>query len=235
MKQEGETINGHASGLWRVFNQNGIISETVNYRNNIRNGESTSFHSNGRIMHVETFENDILISRIEYNFSTGRPFREFIYKNGLLVEEREIRDQSVARNDTIPVSLANRLNLVEFRTGYIETIDVLGGGQSIFTPIVIMRWRNISDNSISETVRIRGLFIDNKNNEELNTSLAFLQGPTDLPLQKNITRQLDVRSSFGFVHRAGALSGDISCQIYINDIFIRSVRIDNIILQTNRL
>jgi len=236
VKQEGEFLNDKGSGLWKAYNQNGVISETANYSNNMKNGTLTNYYDNGRIRYVETYKDDILLTKVEYNYSTGKPSREYIYKDGFLFEEKDLSEKRVrSEPQTQTIPLTNRLSLIEFKTGYIETIDVFNSGQPLYTPIVIMRWKNISNDSISEIVRVRGVFIDNKKNEEINMSSAFLQSPSDVPLQKNITRQLDVRSSTGFINVLGIRSGDISCQLFLNDTFIRTVKIDNILLQTNRL
>ena len=65
-------------------------------------------------------------------------------------------------------SIIDKLELVECKTGFYANYDNNRGIISSCQPIVIMKFKNISNEPLNEGIEIEGVFIDKKKGEELS-------------------------------------------------------------------
>lgn len=197
--------NGLITGEAKVFYANGNLAALIEYRGNQMNGLRKDFRING----IQS--------------------KETIYEAGKKIKEYDFDESG---NKIIPA--IERLELLEYRTGFYEYKD-LNSYELLYQPMVIMRWKNISAEPVSDRIEIEGVFIDNKKGEEWGKASSYFQGSSDIPLQAGLSRQASMQSSVGFTSFYGISGADISCQIFINKQLYRTVKIDNEFLASNRI
>jgi hypothetical protein len=129
-------------------------------------------------------------------------------------------------------NILKRIKLVEYKTGYYEYKDV-NALQVLYQPMIIMKWKNISNAPIEESVEVKGVFISK--GEEWGTDFSYLQSSSDAPLQPSIIRQCYINSNVGYTSVYSIYDSDISCQIYINDQLYQTFKIKNQHLTSNRI
>jgi len=100
--------------------------------------------------------------------------------------------------------------------------------------MVIMRFRNTTNEPITENIRIRGVFINNNTGEEFASSFSHFDNPMLTPLSPGMVRQASLESQRGFTHGLPR-NVNISCRIYINERFFKEVEIYRRILSSDRI
>jgi hypothetical protein len=192
------------------YDNNGLITGTVNYYfENGKLGKTSEFKENKQNGLTKEFDRNGNQVK-EITFEADKKVKEYDFENGKKI-----------------IPAIEQLQLVEYKTGYYQ--------EELFLPMVIMKWKNISDKPLEEIVIIEGIFINNKKGEELSKSLDYFQGYSSAPLQVGLSRQSTLRSSVGFTSPRGVFEGDISCQILINEKLYKTVKIKNAYLYSNRI
>ena len=124
--------------------------------------------------------------------------------------------------------------MVEYKTGFYEHRNY-NYGQILYQPMVIMKWKNISNEPVTERIEIEGVFIDNKKEEEWSKGSDYFQSSSGTPLQVGLSRQSSLQSSVGWTSYNAISGSDVSCQIFINKQLYRTVKINNVHLTSNRI
>lgn len=129
-------------------------------------------------------------------------------------------------------NLMDKIKLVDYETGFIEYED-RNSATLLYMPIIIMKWKNISNAPLDDIVSMEALFI--KDGEELSSGWDNFQGSSDKPLQPGLSRQIHLQSSVGYTSRFAIYDKNISCQIYVNDELMDTYEIEGRYLLSNRL
>lgn len=97
---EGHILNGKKNGLWKNYNENGILAGEVSYANDLYEGPIRLFYQSGKIrttgQHTNNNEDGKWISYYE----DGKKSRESDYQNGILLNDKYFL------SDEKPVSIA---------------------------------------------------------------------------------------------------------------------------------
>jgi hypothetical protein len=197
--------NGLITGTVKYFYENGQLYATVEFKDNKKQGVAKEFRED------------------------GTQAKETIYDLGKKTKEYDFDDSG---KKIIPA--IERLELVKYETGFYEYKD-FNSYQLLYQPMVIMKWKNISNEPLSEKIEMEAIFIDNSKGEEWSKSSDYFQGYSDAPLQPGLSRQSSLQSSVGFTSKYGIYNADISCQIFINKKLYKTVKIKNDFLTSNRI
>lgn len=197
--------NGFITGTVKFYFPNGKVASTTEFKENKENGVQKEYREDG----------------------TQR--KETVFKEGIKTKEYDF-DESGKK--IIPA--IERLELVAIKTGFYEYIDN-NSNQLLYLPMVIMKWKNKSDQQITESIEIDGVFINNSNMEEMAKTTEYFQGYSDSPLQPNLSRQCFLQSSVGYPNASSIYGINISCQIIVNKQLFKIVKIKNVFLSTNRI
>jgi len=197
--------NGLITGTVKYYFENGQLGATIEFKDNKENGLSK-----------------------EYN-DKGIQSKEIVFEAGTKVKEYDFDDSG---KKIIPA--IEKLELVEYKTGFYEYRD-FNSYQLLYQPMVIMKWKNISSEPITEKIEMEAIFVDNKKGEEWSKASDYFQGYSDAPLQAGLSRQSSLQSSVGYTSAYGIYKADISCQIIINKQLFKTIKIKNDFLTTNRI
>ncbi|MEI8270112.1 MAG: hypothetical protein WCG45_01970 [bacterium] len=195
--------NGLITGTVKYYYESGQLSGTAEFKDNKTNGTAKGYNKQGIQDNETIFEAGIKIK--EYDFD----------ENGKKI-----------------IPAIEKLELVEYKTGFYEYVNY-NNNQILYQPILIMKWKNISSEPISKEIKMEALFIDNKNGEEWSQTSSYFQGYSDAPLQVGLSRQLSLQSSVGYKSAYGIENAEISCQIIINKLLYKTVKIQNVFLNSN--
>ena len=187
------------------------------------------YYESGKINETREFINDKENGIDKFYLENGIQAKETIFENGIKTKEYEFDESG---NKIIPA--IDKLELSAYETGFYEYKD-FNSYELLYQPIVIMKWKNISNESIKEQIEIEAIFINNTKKEELGKTSSYFQGYSDAPLQIGLSRQSYLKCDVGFTHAYGIYNADISCQIIINKILYKTVKIKNDILTSNRI
>jgi hypothetical protein len=226
----GEVKDGKRIKRGLNYYPNGSINAEYSYdENGLVTGTGKVYYPNGQLYSTTEFKADKKsgISK-EYN-DDGKQLKEIVYNSGNKTKEYDF-DESGKK--IIPA--IERLELGTYKTGFFEYIDY-NSNQLLYQPMVIMKWKNKSDQAITETIEMEGIFINNSKEEEMAKASDFFQGYSDAPLQPNLSRQCVLQSSVGYTNASGIYGANISCQIIINKQLFKTVKIENNFLTTNRI
>jgi len=135
-------------------------------------------------------------------------------QNNAKQDNTDVETQQAVQQDTEPVSILDKLGLeeVECYSGRFTNND--------FVPIVIIKFKNASNKPITESINIKGVFIDNEKGEVLYEDNSGYLSATSL--QPGLTNKVRLIDNVGV---NPSLDADISCQIYINDQLYKTVKI----------
>ena len=160
--------------------------------------------------------------RTERYYSEGQPAKELVYdKNGMKLLEYGFDD-----NGKKIIPYLDKVKLVDIKTGFYEQ-------NSHWEPMVIMKWKNISDTPITGEIKIKAVFIEN-GEEEWSTNSSHLHDEyLDAPFRSGISRQVSIHSSVGYQNVAAIRKANVSCQLYFNGHVYKTVKIENKELSSN--
>ena len=206
---------------------NGAIAAEYPYQNGLVNGTARYYYDNGQLYLTVEFkdDNEEGIAR-EFN-SRGVQTKEIIFSDG-----KKLKEYDVDTNGNRIIPSVEKLELLIYKTGFFEYRDLVHY-ELLYQPMVIMKWKNISSEPITETIQIEGVFISK--DEELSKATDYFQGYSDPPLQVGLSRQSVVQSSVGYTNASGIYGADISCQIFVNKQLYKTVRIKKDFLTSNRI
>jgi hypothetical protein len=199
-----------------TYDPNGLITGTVKL-----------FYHNGQIYSTTEFKDNKECGISKVFRDDGKQAKELVFEIGKIIKEYDFDD-----NGKKIIPAIERLELVEYKSGFYEYRDMIHF-QLLYQPMVIMKWKNISDEPITERIEIEGIFIS-KSEEWAKTS-DYFQGYSDPPLQAGISRQSALQSSVGYTNAYGIYNANITCQIIINKQLYKTVKINNEFLTSNRI
>ncbi len=78
----GQYGNGKETGLWKWFNKDSVLYQTITYDNGIQNGEFLKYYPNGQIKEKATLINGLYDGELTYFNEMGIVDKIEIYKNG---------------------------------------------------------------------------------------------------------------------------------------------------------
>ena len=197
--------NGLISGIVNFFYENGQLNTTAEFKENKKNGILKEYTVNG----IQS-------------------------KESVYVADNKIREYDFDADGKKIIPAIEKMELVTYKTGFFEYVD-FNSNQILYQPMVIMKWKNISDQPITERIEIEGIFIDNSKEEEMAKASDYFQGYSDAPLQPNLSRQGVLQSSVGYTNVTGIYGANISCQIIINKQLFKIIKIDCVLLTSNRI
>lgn len=207
----------------------GSVANEFPYSDGLINGTTKEYYDNGQLYAVTEYkDNKENGTRKEYK-DNGIQLKEIVFESGT-----KIREYDFDKSGKKIIPAIERLDLVEYETGFYEYVNY-NSNQVLYQPLVIMKWKNKSDQPIEEITQMEGIFINNSKNEEMDKAMDFFQGYSDPPLQPNLSRQCALQSSVGYTSAYGIYNADISCQIIINKQLFKTVKIKNEFLTTNRI
>lgn len=159
----------------------------------------------------------------------GKQIYEIIFENGNRVKTYDFDSNG---NKIIPIE--EKLDLVAYQTGFYEYVNY-NYNDILYCPIVIMKFKNISDMPIDndESVKITAVFVENE--EELSSGNTYLIGYSDPPLSPGVSRQCHIMSSVGRTSYYGIYNANISCQLSINGKPFKTIKIANELRPSNRM
>jgi len=199
------------------YDEKGLVTGTAKYFfENGQLGATSEFKDNKQNGIMKEFDSNGNQTK-EISFEAGEKVKEYDFENGKKI-----------------IPAIEKLELVEYKTGFYEYKD-LTHYQLLYQPMVIMKWKNISSEPLDESIKIEGVFIDDKKGEEWSKSTDYFQGYSDTPLQVGLSRQSSLQSSVGFTSYWGIQGANISCQILINGQLYKTVKIKNEYLSSNRI
>jgi len=226
VKSELEVKNGLITEL-KTYYPNGDLLMEGTGKNGKLNGISKEFYEGGNIRAATEYKDGYISGRrIEYR-QNGKIYKEMFFENDSLIKEYAYSEDG---KKIIPIT--EKIELVKMETGFYKNVDVLSL-QVLYQPIVLMSWKNISGEPITETIEMEGVFL--KEDEEWSKDSDYFQGYSDSPLQPSITRQANLKSHVGYTSSYGVSKTTIYCQIFINKEPFKKVKINNKVLYTNRL
>ena len=161
------------------------------------------------------------------------------YENNLPVEETtfdekgyEIKTYDFDKNGEKIIPDVEKLELLKYQTGFYRQVNY-NREEVLYSPIVIMQWKNISDKPLTKSIELKCVFISGT--EEWSTNDTYLQTSYGAPLQSGLSRQVHLISSVGYTSPYGISRANVKCQIYINNQLYKTIRIQNKQLSSNRL
>ncbi|OJX28728.1 MAG: hypothetical protein BGO86_15570 [Chryseobacterium sp. 36-9] len=187
------------------------------------------YHENGQVDEKRPYiDGKANGTAIRYD-EDGKKILEQIYKNNRLIKE-----YNFDKNGNRIISASENLELVKIETGFYRYTD-FNSGQILFLPTVLSKWKNKSDNPISENMDFEAIFIDNNKNEELAADNEYFQGISDIPLEPNLSRQIKLQSSVGITNDFAINNSNISCKITIDGMPYKTIKIQNKMLYSTRI
>lgn len=187
----------------------------------------TWYFDNGNIDEVRPYANGKANGVSKRYNKEGKLIIEQHYKNDEIIKEYKFDENG---NKIIPAF--ENLGLAEIKTGFYEDAN---SRQTLYRPIVLMKFENKSSNPISEKIIFEGTFIDTDNNEELSSDREYFQTTYEAPLQPNLSRQCKLKSAVGRTSPYAIDRINISCKITVNGTPFKTVKIANEILYLNRI
>ncbi len=209
------------------FHANGKIATEYIFKNGEIDSIARFFYSDGTIGKLENYKNGIKEGVAKEFREDGTQSKEIIYKEGKIINSYDYDSNGIK---ILPI--IERLTLLEITTGFYEYKD-LNSYQVLYQPIVLMRWKNNSDNALKEQITIDGVFISK--GEEWAKATDYFQGYSDSPLQPGLARQAVLQSSVGYTDYYSIGYANVSCQIFINDKLYKTVKIANKYVSSNRM
>lgn len=160
--------------------------------------------------------------------SDGKQIREIVFEKGELVKTYEFDSEG---DKIIPIE--ERLELVAYDTGFYESVNY-NRNEVLYCPIVIMKFKNISDSPIKDGYdKINATFLSE--NEVWDSGFTYLIGLGDPPMSPGIMRQFHIESSVGYLSYNAIGNANIVCQLFINDKPFKTIRVENKVVRTNRI
>lgn len=87
----GQYKNGKENGLWKWFNEDSILVETINYEKGKQNGEHIMYFNNGKIRIRGFLVDDKYDGKLNMYDSLGNKIKKMTFDNGKLLDEKKYR------------------------------------------------------------------------------------------------------------------------------------------------
>jgi antitoxin component YwqK of YwqJK toxin-antitoxin module len=209
------------------FYSNGNIKGEFYFKDGKSDSIARHFNINGNVELIETYKNGVKEGVSKEYREDGTQLKESFFENGDAISSYDFDNSG---NKIIPA--IEKLELVKMETGFYEYKN-LNNYQVLYQPMVIMKWKNISDKPLEEKVEIEGVFISD--GEEWSKGSDYFQGYSDTPLQPGLARQCAIQSSVGYTNYNSISGAKVKCQIFINQKLYKTVDIKDKYLYTNRI
>jgi len=132
-----------------------------------------------------------------------------------VIERRAIERKNNENGQSV---LSGRITIEKFVTGY-NSYHI----RSSFLPTITLKLKNIGNKDLTEHITISAVFLDNKTGEQLDTDYQTISSSTQR-FVSSATMQIQIRSSVGWHYLS---EQDVSVKLYINDKYLKTVKIDN--------
>lgn len=209
------------------YSRAGKLLETIFLNRNNQDSIRYSHTSNGSISMIVIIDREKK-EKIVKDFENDLQSKETIYNEN----DEVIKSYDFDEYGHKILKDIDKLELLKYQTGFYRYADY-NKDQVLYQPMVLMKWKNISDEALTKDIKITGVFISGS--EEWSTDDSYFQTSYGTPLQSGLARQANVTSSVGFTSPAGINGANIKCQIYINNQLYKTIKIQNKLLHTNRI
>lgn len=126
-----------------------------------------------------------------------------------------------------PLTLAEKLEIVESQTGYYSSYNG-------YAPMVILKIKNVDEETISGSIEFKYVFTDTETGEELTNSNKYFQyGSQQIPISTGAVRQIYFESEV--VYTYPNKNKKIACSLYIGNKPWKTFTVDSKILVSNRI
>ncbi len=123
-----------------------------------------------------------------------------------VVESQSVTEPKIQydKND-----LSKLITATQVETGYYNSYHVK------YRPRIIMKWKNISENSIDENITIKAIFM--LEDEIISENSSVLHFKEDIPFESGLSKQIVLTGYYdGFEYSKGYSNYNVICTIYIN-------------------
>lgn len=223
---ECDLKHGKLEGEYRMYYPSRKIKAKFYLKDDKLNGPFQSYDKYEGLKTEMNYKNGVLDGVAKY-YSNGKQIKEILYENG-----KEVKSYKFDVNGNKIIPMYEHLELVQYKTGYYEHINY-NNGERLYQPIVILKFKNISDIPLDKEIIVTGIFTSN--DEEWSNDSYYFQRTSETPLQPNISRQLSVKSDVGWMNPSGVSRANVMCKILINGEVYKTVKIANRFVSSNRL
>ncbi|WP_099293782.1 toxin-antitoxin system YwqK family antitoxin [Butyricimonas sp. Marseille-P3923] len=223
---ECDLKHGKLEGEYRMYYPSRKIKAKFYLKDDKLNGLFQSYDKYNGLETEMNYKDGVLDGVAKY-YSNGKQTKEILYENG-----KEVKSYKFDVNGNKIVPIIECLELIQYKTGYYEYVDNRHN-QILYQPMIILKFKNITDKPLKEEITITGIFTSN--DEEWSNESYYFQRTWETPLQPNISRQLSVKSDVGWKNPAGVGQANIKCKILINGNVYKTIKIANKFLYSNRL
>lgn len=256
-KDNGKPITGEVTLMDTVINPEDnkvmIFKKVRNLKNGFRYGVGYTYSVDGKKLVEEHYklegEYDSIVKFYGNPYPSNTVLSTGSYKDSIIevkmytpsgVQEKEViydKDYNIIKEYDFEdgkkiIPTIEKLECLKIKTGYYLSQSLYN---SLFVPMVQMKWKNVHDEPLEKSIKIKAVFIDNNKGEEFGEGSDYLQGFSDAPLQPNLIRQSVVESGVGWTSIIGVRNANISCQLYIEDELWKTLKIRNVELTSNRM
>ncbi|NKI33142.1 hypothetical protein [Croceivirga thetidis] len=75
-------IKGGKIGEWKYYSNNGVLSATCTYKDNLLDGKYTSYHSSGELLSISHYSENVIDGYYKEFYPNGQLYMQGWYKNG---------------------------------------------------------------------------------------------------------------------------------------------------------
>lgn len=215
---EIECVDGMLEGEEKMYYPSGKIKQSGSYVKNKLEGLARVYYEDGNVA-LETYYKNGLPHGTAKWYYNGLQTRESVYEMG-----KEVKSYDFDGNGRKIIPPTEYIELVDYVTGFY--LDDSGR----YAPMIIMKWRNISDKSVND-VKFECIFFNDDDEEELNKDYK------NFSIQPGAIKQFYLRSSYTW-HPWRFYYGEpvnISCKIFINGKLYKTYKIKQKSLVSTRI
>ncbi len=215
---ESEYVNGMCEGEQKWYYPSGKIKQRSPYIKNKLNGLVRVYYEDGKVA-LEKHYKDGLRHGTAKRYYNGLQVKEWVYEMGKEIKSYDFDDYGRKIIPSIEL-----LKSVNYTTGFYLNDN------NRYSPAVIMKWKNISDQSVNN-VKFECIFFDDDDKEELDKRTDYFS------IQPGVTKQLYLQSGYSW-HPTRFHYGDpinISCKIFIDGKLYKTIKIKQKSLVSTRM
>ncbi|MCB4792156.1 MAG: hypothetical protein LHV68_09740 [Elusimicrobia bacterium] len=210
--------NGLRVSVCKYF-PNGKVSNEWSFKDGLVDGVAKAYWEDGKLSALTEWKNDELNGVSKSYRQNGEQEKEEVFANGELIQEYLFDENG---NKIIPP--IEKIELVAIATGFYPYY-----GQLPYTPIVIMKFKNIDKIPFTEKIKFTATFISN--GEELGNDVEYFGGAA--PLQPGIMKQISLQCNRGYNNHAVVLEANVECLIYADNKKYKSIKIETKVLNSS--
>jgi len=227
LESKKRVYNGKLSGFSYEYFNNGNVKAEMFYKEGKLDSISKHYSFEG-VLEIEEYYKNGLKDSISKTFGkNGIQKKEKYYKNGI-----EIKSYDFDKNGVKIIPVIEKLELLAIETGFTKYTD-FNSFQFLYTPTVITKWKNITNEVIDETMEIEVVFTSKE--EQIGSGSEFLIASFKTPLNPGISIQSSINAGVGYSNYNSIFNADVECTIYVNDLLYKKIDINNKFLTSTRL